>query len=306
MKNTTTAERPATTLPLENTAAAVPAEALAAAPKQLPPAPPEPAAPAPSLAGKLARVTAQVSRVPKRGWNDFNRYHYVMESDLLDAVRASLAAEGVALQSSVVSHKCERMPTQRGEQTMAVVMMRFTWHDAATGETLSSEFPGMAADSGIGDKAIYKAITGATKYFIMKTFLMSTGDDPENDGDHQKSKAASAPRGRGGPPREEAPPNDPGFENDPGFGPADHGEPASAAPVPTRPDIVIDSTEAKWLYNVMKVATGQDASAIRALLKRETAVETFAGVDDPRNVPVEQYAWLEAKYKALADRKKAS
>ena len=32
-----------------------------------------------------------------------------------------------------------------------------------------------------GDKWVYKAITGAVKYIFMKTFQISTGDDPEKD-----------------------------------------------------------------------------------------------------------------------------
>jgi hypothetical protein len=39
---------------------------------------------------------------------------------------------------------------------------------------------GYAEDTG-GDKAIYKAMTGATKYFYMKVFGVATGDDPENE-----------------------------------------------------------------------------------------------------------------------------
>jgi hypothetical protein len=32
-----------------------------------------------------------------------------------------------------------------------------------------------------GDKAVYKAMTGALKYCLLKTFLIPTGDDPERD-----------------------------------------------------------------------------------------------------------------------------
>ena len=33
----------------------------------------------------------------------------------------------------------------------------------------------------VGDKGVYKAITGAVKYIFMKNFLIPTGDDPEKD-----------------------------------------------------------------------------------------------------------------------------
>jgi hypothetical protein len=44
---------------------------------------------------------------------------------------------------------------------------------------------------------VYKAITGAMKYFISKNFLISTGDDPEKDSEAEKGSfagdAAGAP-----------------------------------------------------------------------------------------------------------------
>lgn len=33
-----------------------------------------------------------------------------------------------------------------------------------------------------GDKAPYKALTGALKYALIQTFLIATGDDPEHEG----------------------------------------------------------------------------------------------------------------------------
>ena len=42
----------------------------------------------------------------------------------------------------------------------------------------------------VGDKGIYKAITGANKYALLKTFLLETGDDPEevSDADRESNK----------------------------------------------------------------------------------------------------------------------
>jgi hypothetical protein len=58
---------------------------------------------------------------------------------------------------------------------------------ADTGETLTSIYKGEGEDE--GDKGLYKAYTGATKYFLTKNFLISSGDvlndvepnDPEAD-----------------------------------------------------------------------------------------------------------------------------
>jgi hypothetical protein len=42
----------------------------------------------------------------------------------------------------------------------------------------------------VGDKGIYKAITGANKYALLKPFLLETGDDPEvgSDADRESNK----------------------------------------------------------------------------------------------------------------------
>jgi hypothetical protein len=50
---------------------------------------------------------------------------------------------------------------------------------------------GQAADN--GDKALYKAMTGAVKYWLYKTFLVSTGDDPEQGNDMDKETAKADP-----------------------------------------------------------------------------------------------------------------
>jgi len=57
--------------------------------------------------------------------------------------------------------------------------MQVTFVDTESGESFSCIFYGDGSDS--NDKAIYKAITGAQKYALMKTFLVATGDDPEQD-----------------------------------------------------------------------------------------------------------------------------
>jgi hypothetical protein len=51
-------------------------------------------------------------------------------------------------------------------------------------EILSVPSYGEGRDS--GDKAPYKALTGALKYALIQTFLIATGDDPEEErSDHQ-------------------------------------------------------------------------------------------------------------------------
>jgi hypothetical protein len=57
--------------------------------------------------------------------------------------------------------------------------MTFSLLDGESGERL--DFPWVGAGTDKGDKGIYKALTGGAKYFLLKMFLIATGDDPERE-----------------------------------------------------------------------------------------------------------------------------
>lgn len=134
------------------------------------------------LAAKLSEVLGEIKRVPKRGRNKIQSYDFVTESDLADFVRPLLAERKVFLHQSMVDHDMHDLyKTQSGNiMYLTIVTVDFTWVDGETGETLPPQrFMGYGADT--GDKGLPKALTAATKYALMKTFLISTGDDPESD-----------------------------------------------------------------------------------------------------------------------------
>src|SRR4051794_9290954 len=110
---------------------------------------------------------ASVGTVEKRGKNAHFNYEYATESDLMNAVRSGLAEKRVFVLTSVEG-------TQRGPDVTEVHTLH-TFVDGDTGETLSVKGYGQAANK--VDKGGYSALTGAMKYFLMKNFLISTGDD---------------------------------------------------------------------------------------------------------------------------------
>lgn len=133
-----------------------------------------------SIAKKLSEVLGEVQRVPKRGTNDFHKYSYATEADILDAVRGALAARQVALVTDVEVISDESLSTQRGgAERLVRVRLTVRLVDGESGEWLESNAIGDGTDR--GDKAVYKATTGAMKYWTMKTFMVSTGDDAEAD-----------------------------------------------------------------------------------------------------------------------------
>jgi len=159
---------------------------------------PEPKAAAPVLASKLAKIMGEMRGVKKEGFNKAQQYRFVRETDVAEKASELLAAAGIWIEQSVISHHREELyKTQSGSMMwLTTVEMEFRFIDGATGETTASRmFPGEGADT--GDKGIYKAMTGAEKYFLMKSFLVSTGDDPESD--EKVDKAAAAAGAAAGP-----------------------------------------------------------------------------------------------------------
>lgn len=128
-----------------------------------------------SLVRKLAEVMALVHHVPKRGRNDFHKYDYATEADIANTVRQALAARHVMLVPSVLGET--RHPVGEKGSVLTVLEMEMEFLDGETGETLLKPWRGYGSDK--EDKGGYKAMTGAEKYFLLKTFLMPTGDDPE-------------------------------------------------------------------------------------------------------------------------------
>lgn len=144
------------------------------------------------LVTKLAEVMGAVDRVPKRGRNAFHGYDYATEADITQAVRAELASRHVMAVPFVEEVQWADLQRKNGVEKLCTVRVRFDFVDGDTGETLSMPMYGQGSDS--GDKAIYKAMTGATKYALLKLFLIPTGDDPENEGDAKPQAPPAAPR----------------------------------------------------------------------------------------------------------------
>src|SRR5271156_2363476 len=127
-----------------------------------------------NLTMKLTEILAAVERVPKNGWNDNQKYKFATESDISDCIRAELASRGIFVWSTVRDLSRRDAPTRSGTQTITTVWVDYTFEDAETGEEKKVSYPGEGADG--GDKGIYKAMTGALKYMLLKNFLMSSGD----------------------------------------------------------------------------------------------------------------------------------
>jgi len=150
-----------------------------------------------TLATKLSEIMGAMRYIPKEGFNAAQKYKFVRESDVAEKVSELLAERGIYLHQTVIRHGRSELYTTVSGNTMWLteVEVEFSFIDGETAEkSPASVFVGYGADT--GDKGIYKAITGAEKYFLMKTFLVSTGDDPEAD--DKVDRAAAVANAAGG------------------------------------------------------------------------------------------------------------
>jgi hypothetical protein len=129
------------------------------------------------IAMALHEVMTKVGYVQKNGKNAFHGYKYAGEADLLDKLRPAMIEAGLILIPSV-EHVSEvdvhGNTTVRIEYTLAHKdgdIWPHTVGAAGCGNDRNK--------NGVGDKGVYKAITGANKYLLFKLFQIETGDDPE-------------------------------------------------------------------------------------------------------------------------------
>lgn len=153
-----------------------------------------------SLVMKLCEVMAKVKYIQKLGRNSAQSYNYATEADVADALRGELAERHIFIFPNVV--KNERVKLERvnfkGEIKSSFATdleMEWTFVDGETGEKFTCRIPGCSESP--GDKGVYVAMTGSEKYLLMKSFLIPTGDDPENDANEpQGSKEAAQAVGK--------------------------------------------------------------------------------------------------------------
>lgn len=137
-----------------------------------------------TLFAKMARVMAQLERLPQNGYNAHFKYRFTTNADVSDAVRKALAVENVAFFVELIE------ATREGDRT--VVDLAFTFACGDTGETLTKKWKAEANDK--QDKGLAKAYTAGLKYFLLKTFILSTGEEPDSDiGPSQTSSESSPP-----------------------------------------------------------------------------------------------------------------
>jgi len=141
------------------------------------------------IAQALSNVMAKVSYIQKTGHNKFHGYKYVSESDLLEKLRPAMTEEGLVLIPSY--HSSHSDPASGNIDVIIAYTLIHKSGEVWPEKIMAIGCGNDRAKNGlIGDKGVYKAITGANKYLLFKLFQIETGDDPERD----ETPVAAAPK----------------------------------------------------------------------------------------------------------------
>ena len=108
-----------------------------------------------------------------------NSYQYISGDKILGIVRPKMDELGLLLTTDVIESNYTRQDytAKSGQKTeiFCTLRLRFTWIDAASGDTLPVEW----ASSGMNgfDKGLGSALTYAERYFLLKQLHIATDKD---------------------------------------------------------------------------------------------------------------------------------
>ncbi len=130
---------------------------------------------------KLAGVRSEIDGMSKEWENEMQGYLYFSDDQISRTFRWLFNLYKIDfLYSSKITGCREVSPTRSWtKQFITDVLVEYKFVDIEDGSFV--EWTACWSWNDTGDKWVYKAITGAVKYIFMKTFQISTGDDPEKD-----------------------------------------------------------------------------------------------------------------------------
>ena len=121
----------------------------------------------------LRKMLKEKGVLKKGGKNEHSKYSYFTEAQYKELFTELFSEVGLEL----------KFQTDKANGRMPRLM--FTLMDIDTGYGEETVITGEGLD--FGDKAGYKAYTGALKYYLANTFMVATGDDPEKESPSAKT-----------------------------------------------------------------------------------------------------------------------
>ena len=132
-----------------------------------------------ALYRKIISIMEAVRYIQKTGTNTFDKYNYATEADVLALIRKEFIKHKLlVILDGKPDHTLHRVEGSK-QPFMSELTVHYAIVDADTGAYHTFSVVGLGQDR--GDKAVYKAFTGANKYALLKLFQLPTGDDPESE-----------------------------------------------------------------------------------------------------------------------------
>lgn len=130
---------------------------------------------------QLRKMLKEKGVLKKGGRNEFSKYSYFSEAQYKELFTELFSEVGLELKFTELDYAIY----DGGKNNGRMPKLQFTLMDIETGYGEDTVITGEGQDT--GDKAGYKAYTGAVKYYLANTFLVATGDDPEKDSPNGKA-----------------------------------------------------------------------------------------------------------------------
>lgn len=126
-------------------------------------------------------------------------YSYASESDFIATLRPAMINHKLVsrpLSHKIVHHEMIEVGKFKTPTIKTFVESTYRISHAPTGEYVDAASLSEGLD--VGDKGLFKAMTGSQKYALRQTFLIETGNDPDdtNSDDLKASKAVKNGTGR--------------------------------------------------------------------------------------------------------------
>ena len=121
---------------------------------------------------RILAVMTDLTYIQKESKKVNNQYTFVSHDAVSKAIHPKLVEHGISMVPTVKGW------AQGGNRTSATVLVKFINADQPN-DFVEVEYFGFGIDG--QDKGPGKAISYATKYAMLKVFVLETGDDPERD-----------------------------------------------------------------------------------------------------------------------------
>lgn len=128
----------------------------------------------------------------KEGKNTYDNYKYFSEAQYKMLFTELFSEHGLEIKFDEVEYGTFEGTEKQANGRMP--RLQFLLFDVETGFYETTTITGEGIDK--GDKAGYKAYTGALKYYLANTFMVATGDDAEQESPNHRMNTKSNARAR--------------------------------------------------------------------------------------------------------------